>query len=114
MGSLSCVLPNKAYVYTVLLIYSSSPIIFGQPSFWSIQCMEEVFLQSRYQVFRDGQRRDIIDNILRLHHLYVSTSYNWIWYFQQSQGALALQLSPELQGIIGNTNILYIIIIRPL
>ena len=64
------------------------------------------------QDFWDGQRRGPIVNRLRLRHLYISTSYNRIWSFQQSRGALALQSSTKLQGIISNATILYIIFLQ--
>ena len=45
VGSLSCVSSTTAYLYEVLLNYSSLPIISGQPSSLTIQSVEEVFLQ---------------------------------------------------------------------
>ena len=90
------------------------------PSFWlnrpvsPFNVWRKYFYRSEYQVFWDRKIRRLIFNIILLFHLYISTSYNWIWSFQQSRGALALQSSPELQVILGDTDILHIILLQNL
>ena len=64
--------------------------------------------RSRAQVFRAGKRWGLIGNSIRLRCFYVSTYYNWIWYFQWSRIALALHSSYKILGILSYDAILYI------
>ena len=45
MGSLSCGLPTEEYVYEVILIYSSFPILYSQLASKTIQRVAEVFIK---------------------------------------------------------------------
>ena len=112
MGGLPRVPPNTAYVYKVILMYLPLTIVFSQTEGRPIQRVVEVFIQVMSTSLpgraKAGPNRKYPPTL----SFYVSTFYNWIWSLKQPRGASALHLSSELQGILCDTAILYIIVLQ--
>ena len=109
MGSLSCVSPTTSYIYKVIQINSSVTIASGQLWGWLIQHVAEIFLQVMIPSIPARTKGGANHQYSPTQSFLCIYIHNWIWSFQQARGALEMQISFEIQGILGDAAILHII-----